>query len=142
MSIECERIDDELRADALNVVEAVWHGINWDAVGSRRRMRIYDEFADKIRSAAHTGRFTHFYGNLCRKMEAAPYGEWAMQARTAIQRIEKHELDLDILEMIIAETQYLVAENQYLVLLLREQNDIRKAAKEAEKNKQTTLGGN
>jgi len=68
-------------------------------------------------------------------MEAAPYGEWAEQAREAIQRIEKHELDLDVLEMIIAE-------NQYLVLLLREQNDIRKAAKEAEKNKQTTLGGN
>jgi hypothetical protein len=134
MAIECERMDDELRKDALDVVEACWHGINWDSVGSRRRMRIYDEFAAKIRSAAHTGRFTHFYGNLCRKMEAAPYGEWAAQAREAIQRIEKRSLDLDVLELIIAE-------NQYLVLLLREQNEIRKAAREAEKNKQQTLGG-
>jgi len=134
MAIECERMDEELRQQALAVIESVWHGINWDSIGSRRRMRIYDEFADKIRSAAHTGRFTHFYGNLCRKMEAAVYGEWAEQARTAIQRIEKYELDLDVLEMIIAE-------NQYLVLLLREQNDIKKAAKEAaEKNKQQTLG--
>ena len=134
MAIECERMDEELRQQAFAVIESVWHGINWDSIGSRRRMRIYDEFADKIRSAAHTGRFTHFYGNLCRKMEAAVYGEWAEQARTAIQRIEKYELDLDVLEMIIAE-------NQYLVLLLREQNDIKKAAKEAaEKNKQQTLG--
>lgn len=134
MSIECERMDDELRKDALAVVESVWHGINWDSVGSRRRMRIYDEYVAKIRSAAHTGRFTHFYGNLCRKMESSPFGEWAEQAREAIKRIEKHELDLDILELIISE-------DQYLVLLLREQNDIKKAEREAEKNKQTTLGG-
>lgn len=134
MSIECERMDGELRQQALGVIEAVWHGINWDSVGSRRRMRIYDEYAAKIRSAAHTGRFTQFYGNLCRKMESAPYGEWAGQARDAIKRIEKHSLDLDVLELIIAE-------NQYLVLLLREQNDVRKAEREAEKNKQTTLGG-
>lgn len=134
MAIECERMDEELRKDALDVIESVWHGINWDSVGSRRRMRIYDEYAAKIRSAAHTGRFTQFYGNLCRKMEAAPYGEWAEKARIAIQRIEKHSLDLDVLELIIDE-------NQYLVLLLREQNEIKKAAKEAEKNKQQTLGG-
>ncbi|MEA3324441.1 MAG: hypothetical protein U9Q37_04800 [Euryarchaeota archaeon] len=134
MSVECERMDEELRKQAFGVIEAVWHGINWDSVGSRRRMRIYDEFAAKIRSAAHAGRFTHFYGNLCRKMEAAPYGEWAVQAREAINQIEKRSLDLDVLELIIAE-------NQYLVLLLREQNEIRKLAKEAEKNKQQTLGG-
>lgn len=134
MSIECERMDEELRKDALDVIEAVWHGINWDSVGSRRRMKIYDEYAAKIRSAAHTGGFTHFYDNLCRKMEAAPYDAWATQARGAMQRIEKHNLDLDVLELIIAES-------QYLVLLLRERNEIRKAAKEAEKNKQTTLGG-
>ena len=134
MSIECERMDEELRKDALDVIEAVWHGINWDSVGSRRRMKIYDEYAAKIRSAAHTGRFTHFYDNLCRKMESAPCGEWATQARGAMQRIEKHQFDLDVLELIIAES-------QYLVLLLREQNEIRKVEKEAEKNKQTTSGG-
>lgn len=132
--IECEKLDEYLRTAALDVVEAVWHGIDWKSIGSRRRMRIYDEYAAKIRSAAHTGRFTHFYGNLCRKMESAPAGKWAAQARTAIQRIEEYGFDLDVLELIIAE-------NYYIVLLLREQNEIRKAEKEAEKNKQTTLGG-
>lgn len=134
MSIECERLDEELRQQALGVIEAVWHGIDWDLVGSRRRMRIYDEFAAKIRSAAHTGRFAQFYGNLCRKMESAPNGEWAAQARESIQRIEEYDFDLDVLELMIAE-------NQYLVLLLRESNDVRKAAIAAEKNRQQTLGG-
>jgi hypothetical protein len=135
MSIECERRDAELRDDALNVVEAVWHGINWEAVAARRRMKIYDEYAAKIRSSAHTGRFTHFFGNLCRKMESSPTGKWADQARTAIERIEKYQLDLDALELIIVE-------NQYLVLLLRERNETRKAEREeAESRKQTTLGG-
>jgi GH43 family beta-xylosidase len=135
MSIECERRDAELRDDALNVVEAVWHGINWESVASRRRMKIYDEYAAKIRSSAHTGRFTHFFGNLCRKMESSPTGKWAEQARIAIERIEKYQLDLDVLELIIAE-------NQYLVLLLRERNETRKAEREeAEARKQMTLGG-
>ena len=136
MSIECERMDEELRKDALDVIESVWHGINWDSVGGRRRMRIYDEYTAKIRSAAHTGRFTQFYDNLCQKMEASPHGDWASQARVAIQRIEKRSLDLDVLELILSES-------QYLVLLLREKNDVRKADREAAKNKQTTLeGGN
>jgi len=127
-------MDAELRKDALDVVEAVWHGINWDSVSGKRRMKIYDEYAAKIRSAAHTGRFTHFFGGICRKMEASPTGEWGAQARDAIARIEKHDLDLDVLELIIAE-------NQYLVLLLRERNDIRKAEyEEKESKKQTTLG--
>ena len=135
MSIECERRDAELRDDALNVVEAIWHGINWESVAARRRMKIYDEYAAKIRSSAHTGRFTHFFGNLCRKMESSPTGKWAEQARIAIERIEKYQLDLDVLELIIAE-------NQYLVLLLRERNETRKAEREeAEARKQTTLGG-
>lgn len=135
MSIECERRDAELREDALNVIEAVWHGINWESVSGKRRMKIYDEYAAKIRSSAHTGRFTHFFGNLCRKMESAPAGDWARQARTAIERIEKYELDLDVLELIMVE-------NQYLVLLLRERNETRKAEREeAEARKQTTLGG-
>lgn len=134
MSIECERRDAELRNDALNVIEAVWHGINWDSVAARRRMKIYDEYAAKIRSSAHTGRFTHFFGNLCRKMESSPAGEWAKQARTAIERIEKYELDLDVLELIMVE-------NQYLVLLLRERNETRKTEREeAEAKKQRTLG--
>jgi len=37
--IECERMDEELRKDALDVIESVWHGISWDSVGGRRRIR-------------------------------------------------------------------------------------------------------
>ena len=123
MSIECERRDAELRSDALDVIEAIWHGINWDSVSARRRMKIYDEFAAKVRSSAHTGRFTTFFGDLCRRMESQPWGDWAKQAQIAIDRIEKYELDLDVLELILHEY-------QYLVLLLRERNDKRKEEKD------------
>lgn len=134
MSIECERMDAELRKDALDLIEAIWHGIDWESVTGKRRMKIYDEYAAKIRSSAHTGRFTHFFGNLCRKMESLPQGKWAQQARISIERVEKHELDLDVLELIMDE-------NQYLVLLLRDRNDTRKAEREeAEAKKQTTVG--
>lgn len=128
MSIECERMDEELRKDALDVIETVWHGLNWENIGSRRRMRIYDEFVAKIRSAAHTGRFSQFYGNLCRKIGSAPPDEWAAQAREAIQRIEERKLDLDILELIIDE-------DQYLILLLREKNDMYKSKATRQRNK-------
>jgi hypothetical protein len=68
-------------------------------------------------------------------MESSPTGKWAEQARIVIERIEKYQLDLDVLELIIAE-------NQYLVLLLRERNETRKAEREeAEARKQMTLGG-
>lgn len=132
MAIECEKMDEELRNNAVQVIESIWHGIVWDRVSSRRRMKIYDEYASKIRSAAHTGRFTHFYVNLCRKMDSSPYGEWAEQARTAIERIEKHNLDLDVLELIIAEY-------QYLILILRQKNEYNMENKD-KNNTQQTLG--
>lgn len=134
MATECEKLDIELRANALDVVEGVWMGIDWKTISTRRRMRIYDEYTAKIRSAAHTGRFTSFYGGLCRKMESSPRGEWAQQTRAAIQNIEKRGFDIDILELIINEY-------QYIVLLLRERNDARKAARESEPIKQTSNGG-
>ena len=114
--IECEILDEHLRIHAVTLINSVWHGINWDTVGSRRRMRIYDEFTNKIRSAAHAGRISKFYDKLCRSMDSNPPELWGKRALEAIKDIEAEKHDLDILELIISET-------QYLVLLLREQNN-------------------
>lgn len=114
--IECEILDEHLRKHAVTLTNCVWHGINFDNVGSRRRMRIYDEFTNKIRSAAHAGRISKFYDRLCRSMDSSPPEIWGGQALKAIRDIEENKHDLDILELIISET-------QYIVLLMREQNN-------------------
>lgn len=118
--IECELLDEHLRKHAVTLVNCVWHGINFDNVGSRRRMRIHDEFTSKIRSAAHAGRTSKFYDRLCRNMDSSPPELWGSRALDAIRDIETHKHDLDILELIISET-------QYIVLLMREQNNELKA---------------
>lgn len=114
--IECEKLDEYLRDHAVALVNSVWHGIDWRNVGSRRRMRIYEEFTNKIRSAAHAGRISVFYDALCRKMDSNPTGMWGDDALKTIQSIEAHKLDLDALELIISDT-------QYIVLLMRDINE-------------------
>lgn len=114
--IECEILDEHLRTHAVTLANSAWHGINWDNVGSRRRMRIYDEFTNKIRSAAHAGRISKFYDKLCRSMDSNPGAMDGKKALEAIKDIEEKKHDLDILELIISET-------QYIVLLMREQNN-------------------
>ncbi|OYT63164.1 hypothetical protein B6U67_03395 [Methanosarcinales archaeon ex4484_138] len=124
--IECEILDEHLREHAVTLINSVWHGINWDNVGSRRRMRIYDEFTNKIRSAAHSGRISKFYDKLCRSMDSNPPELWGKRALDTIKDIEENKYDLDILELILSET-------QYLVLLMREQNDELKTDKKQQK---------
>jgi len=124
--IECEILDEHLREHAVTLINSVWHGINWDNVSSRRRMRIYDEFTNKIRSAAHAGRISKFYDKLCRSMDSNPPEMWGMNALKTIKDIEENKYDLDILELILSET-------QYLVLLMREQNDELKTDRKQQK---------
>jgi len=114
--IECEVLDEHLRKHAVTLINSVWHGINFDNVGSRRRMRIYEEFTNKIRSAAHAGRISKFYDRLCRSMDSSPPQMRGSEALEAIKDIEEKKHDLDILELIISET-------QYIVLLMRDQNN-------------------
>jgi len=124
--IECEVLDEHLRKHAVTLVNSVWHGINWDNIGRRRRMRIYDEYTNKIRSAAHAGRISKFYDKICRSMDSNPGAADGMKALEAIKDIEEKKHDIDILELIISET-------QYIVLLMRDQNNELKTGRKQRK---------
>jgi hypothetical protein len=55
---------------AAELVLPVWRAMDWDSVSPRRRMGIYDEFQQKIRSAAHCATLTEFVSRLADKMGA------------------------------------------------------------------------
>lgn len=125
--MECEKIKEKLRNDAVSLISVVWRGINWDNVGSRRRMKIYDEYANKIKSAAHTGKVSQFLEKLCEKMDSTPAGADAPKVLEIIRGVEVDDLDLEILDILRSET-------ELIVLLMREANNELK-----ENSKQTTL---
>lgn len=126
--MECEKIKEKLRQDAVGLISAVWHGINWDNVGSRRRMKIYDEFANKIKSASATGKTSQFLEKLCEKMDSNIIEADAPKVLDVIRDIEARDLDLEILDVLRSET-------ELIVLIMREVNNELK-----ENSKQATLG--
>ena len=125
--MECEKIKEKLRQDAIILISAVWHGINWDNVGSRRRMKIYDEFANKIKSASATGKTSQFLEKLCEKMDSRIIEADAANVLAVIRDVEAQDSDLEILDVLRSET-------ELLVLMMREANSELK-----DNSKQTTL---
>ncbi len=127
--MECEKLSEQLRQDAVTVIEAVWKSIDWDKVSSRRRMKIYEEYQNKIKSASQVGKASHFLEKLCSKMDCALSGVNSSIVLDIIKRIEHEDLDLEFLNTCRSET-------QLLVLLMRERR-----AELNENSKQTVLGG-
>lgn len=127
--MECEKIKDSLRADAVNIISSVWHGIDWERVGARRRMKIYDEFANKIKSASMTGKLSHFLEKLCDKMDSGIVESDSVTVLEIIRNIEAQDYDLEILDILRSET-------ELLVLMMREANQ---ELKEGSKQMQLTL---
>jgi len=124
----CEKIKEKLRQDAVGLVSAVWHGISFDNISSRRRMKIYDEFANKIKSASATGKTSQFLEKLCEKIDSNIIEADAGKVLEVIRDIESQDLDLEILDVLRSET-------ELIVLLMREANNELK-----ENSKQATLG--
>lgn len=63
---------EEQRKAALALVDAVWRGVDWEKVGGRRRMGIYTEFTNKVRSAAYVADLHLFINRLAGKMGSTP----------------------------------------------------------------------
>jgi hypothetical protein len=126
--MKCEELKEKLRQDAVSLVSAVWHGISFDNISSRRRMKIYDEFANKIKSASATGKTSQFLEKLCEKMDSNIIEADAGKVLEVIRDIEAQDLDLEILDILRSET-------ELVVLLMREDNNELK-----ENSKQATLG--
>ncbi len=114
--MDCEKIKEKLRQDAVDLISSVWHGINWDNVSSRRRMKIYDEFANKIKSASATGKTSLFLEKLCDKMDSNIIETDASNVLEIIRDIEAQDLDLEILDVLRSET-------ELIVLMMREVNN-------------------
>jgi hypothetical protein len=55
---------------AAELVLPVWRAMDWDSVSPRRRMGIYDELQQKIRSAAHCATLPQFVSRLADGMGA------------------------------------------------------------------------
>jgi hypothetical protein len=126
--MECEQIKTKLRQDAVSLISCCWRGIDWENVGARRRMKIYEEFAAKIKSATATGTLSHFLEKLCQKMDANISGADAPTVLKIIRDVETDDLDLEILDILRSDT-------EYIVLLMREANNELK-----ENSKQLKLG--
>lgn len=114
--MDCEKIKHTLREHAVCLVSAVWHGINWDNVGSRRRMKIYDEYCAKIKSASATGKTSQFLEKLCEKMNSNISGADAPKILKIIREVEAQDLDLELLDVLRSET-------ELIVLMMREKNN-------------------
>lgn len=134
--MECEKILEKLRTDSVVLISAVWSGINWEGVNGKRRMNIYEEFSNKIKSSSQTGKLSHFLEKLCQKMDSRFTSATSDNVLRIIREIEKDDLDLEILDVMRAET-------ELLILLMREKNNEGKETKEeekvAEKKAQKTL---
>lgn len=125
--MECEQLQEKLRTSAILIITSIWHGINWDNISSRRRMKIYDEFAAKIKSAARTGTLSHFIEKLAEKMDSTVSGADAPEVLRIVKEVEKEDYDLEILDILRSET-------ALLVLMMRD------AQGELKNSKQTKLG--
>jgi hypothetical protein len=128
MQSECEKLSEQLRNDAVTIIEAVWNSIDWEKIGNRRRMNIYEEYLNKIKSASHVGTASHFLEKLTTKMDCTLSGTNSPVVLNIIKKIEKEDLNLDFLNICRSES-------QLLILLMREKNDELK-----ENSKQMTLG--
>jgi len=114
--MECEKLQEKLRSDAVMIITSIWRGIDWDSVSSRRRMKIYEEYENKIKSASMTGKISVFLNKLCEKMDSNISGADAPKVLKVIRNIEAQGLDLELLDI-------LRSESAYIVLLMREANN-------------------
>ncbi|MBU1999466.1 MAG: hypothetical protein KKE64_08255 [Candidatus Omnitrophica bacterium] len=115
-----------IREDCLIILKAIWSNINWDNVGAMRRMKIYEEFASKIKSSAMTSSLVRFVEKMMQKFEIREIGN--AEVLVILQKGQ----DRKMLKVLREET-------TILMLLLREWIGIKKEKhkeKEAKKNEE------
>lgn len=92
---------------ARDLIYLIWRAISWDNISSSRRMKIYDEFTSKIKSAASTNSIAKFTERLCAKL-----GIRSISGDIGVRSLlEKN--DPEVLALLRDET-------QFVVLLMRE----------------------
>lgn len=109
--------EDDRRKAIVQILVNVWKNIDWDAIGNRRLMTIYDEFSSKLVASTGVRTKEQFLNKICQK-----WGIRSLNDENIVDLINMFHDD-ELLETIRQE-------NQYLVLLLR------KYTKNKSKNKE------
>jgi hypothetical protein len=122
--MECEQLQEKLRQDAVTIISAVWRGIEWDSVSSRRRMKIYEEYQNKIKSATRIGKLSQFIEKLTEKIDSTISGADMSNILRIIKEVETNDHDLEILDILRSET-------ALLVLMMRDMQGELKNSKQA-----------
>ena len=100
--------EDKLEKDCVYLLKSVWKNIDFQNMPKRRRMNIYNEFANKVRSATLTSNLQKFIEQLSKKMGVKLITDKRI---LDIIRNNDHSQMLDLLR----------TETTYLILLMREQ---------------------
>jgi len=69
---------DEYRDRCLTILKSLWREIDWDKISIRRRMNIYEEMANKIKSSALTSNLFCFIENMMKKFEIGVISDLAV----------------------------------------------------------------
>ncbi|MFW9872535.1 MAG: hypothetical protein ACFFG0_05480 [Candidatus Thorarchaeota archaeon] len=112
-----EKQTEEYRTAAVKFIIAVWSHINWDNVGTNRRMRIYDELASKIKSAAMTNNLNKFLEKFMLK--------WGVRS-VSDAKILKIIAEYDHNELL----NILRNDTAIIILMLRESQELKKELRE------------
>jgi len=86
-------------------------------------MKIYEEYQQKIKSAARTGKLSQFIEKLAEKMDSTVSGADAPEVLKIVREVESNDYDLEILDILRSET-------SLLILIMRDAQDELKNSKQ------------
>lgn len=108
---------NQQRIYSRDLILAVWREIEWDKVSPMRRMKIYDELASKVKSAAMTNTLESFIESLARKMGARTVSPFGL-----LETISAADKDA-VLALLRDQT-------QIIIVMVRENQELKKQKKE------------
>ncbi|OPY24773.1 MAG: hypothetical protein A4E26_00127 [Methanobacterium sp. PtaU1.Bin097] len=129
LDMSCEFKQDEpfLEEAGIKTVESLWKGIDFDGMPPRRLRNIYNEYKNKLKSAAFSNTYSEFITNMC-----SPDGGMDIKSLPKIENrliagieeeLVKRKLQNDFLE-------YVVGNYGTLVIKLRAKKDLENEDKE------------
>jgi len=115
---------DEVRRDALDLIEALWDSVSWKRFPGRLRLRVYSVFQDWIQDAAYTSSLHKFIANFVENADAEALPGYAAER---LNQILSGKRDREILRVLREET-------PALIVMLRARRGVRETSREGDKN--------
>ena len=118
--------EKERRQALVDVLDSVWHHIDFEGMDNSRKMKIWDEFSSKVLTATGVPNRVQFLNRLCHAFDIRSLSD------VEVADILEKFTDDEFLQMIRDEL-------QYLILLLRRRRQEAKEIFEAGKKKESSL---